>query len=101
MERDELIRRLMRTFVGELEEHARTLEHELLFLERGPDAPARGEIFNNLFRTAHSLKGAARSVNVGVLEAVGHRLESIIVGMRDGTLPLAGELFQLLFTTVD
>lgn len=101
MERDELIRRLMKTFVGELEEHARTLERELLALERGPEASARDESLRTLFRAAHSLKGAARAVNVGALEAVGHRLESIIADMRDGALPLERELFRLLFTTVD
>jgi two-component system chemotaxis sensor kinase CheA len=101
MEKDELIRRLMKTFVGELEEHARAFDRGLLELERRPDAPARAEIFKSLLRTAHSLKGAARSVNVTVLEAAGHRLESIIAVMRDRRIESAPELFKLLFATVD
>ena len=101
MEKDELIRRLMKTFVGELEEHARAFDRGLLELERRPGAPARAEIFKSLLRTAHSLKGAARSVNVTVLEAAGHRLESIIAVMRDRRIESAPELFKLLFATVD
>lgn len=101
MEKDELIRRLMKTFVGELEEHARAFDRGLLELERRPGATARAEIFKSLLRTAHSLKGAARSVNVTALEAAGHRLESIIADMRDRRIESAPELFKLLFATVD
>ena len=67
MDKDQLARRLMATFLDELEEHVQTLNRELLALKRAP-AGERGERLRTLFRAAHSLKGAARSVNLGVIE---------------------------------
>ncbi len=101
MDKDALIRRLMKTFVGELEEHVQALEENLLILERQPDATSRPEIFRALFRTGHSLKGAARSVNVSAIEVAGHHLESIFADARDGAITLGSDLFKLLFATAD
>ena len=36
MDKDDLVQRLMVTFVGELEDHARSLERTLLALEKQP-----------------------------------------------------------------
>lgn len=101
MDKDSLVRRLMKTFVGELEEHVQALDRNLLILERGPDASTRLEVFRKLFRIGHSLKGAARSVNVGPIEAAGHHLESIFVDAQDGAIDLDTDLFELLFATAD
>jgi len=101
MDKEALIRRLMKTFVGELEEHVQALEENLLILERRPDAASRPEVFRALFRTGHSLKGAARSVNVSVIEVAGHHLESIFAAARDGVIVLGPDQFKLLFATAD
>ncbi len=66
MDKNELIQRLMKTFIVELGEYVDSLNRDLMALERGPDAAARAEIFKSLFRTGHSLKGTARSMGVGV-----------------------------------
>jgi two-component system, chemotaxis family, sensor kinase CheA len=101
MDREQLIQRLMATFLGELEEHVRSLNRDFLALEREPPPEVRAELLKTLFRAAHSLKGASRSVGVGPVEATCHKLEGIIADIRDGHLPLRPELFQLLFATVD
>lgn len=101
MDKDELIQRLMATFLGELEEHVSSLNRDLLALEKQPIGDSRGELLKTLFRTAHSLKGASRSVSVEPIEAACHRLEGMFADVRDGLLPLAPDLFQLLFATVD
>jgi two-component system chemotaxis sensor kinase CheA len=100
MDREQLVQRLMATFLGELEEHARALNRDLLALEKTPQGPARAELCKTLFRSAHSLKGAARSVTVAPVETACHRLEAILADVRDGLTP-SPELFQLLFATVD
>ncbi len=100
MDREKLIQRLMATFLGELEEHVRALNRELLALEQDSGA-GRGELLITLFRTAHSLKGAARSVNVRPIEAACHHLESILGGARDGLRAIGPEAMQLLFTAAD
>ena len=56
MDKAKFIQRLMATFVEELEEHVRSLNGDLLALEKsGPERKA--ELLKNLFRAAHSLKG--------------------------------------------
>src|SRR5437763_8050039 len=101
MDKGKLIQRLMATFLEELEEHVRTLNQELLALEKGPPAEERARRLKGLFRAAHSLKGAARSVNVQLIEGACHRLEEILAAARDGVLTLTPEHFALLFATAD
>ena len=101
MDKDDFVKRLMVTFVGELEDHARALERDLLALEKRPAPDAQRELFASLFRTAHSLKGSARTVRVNLLETTGHRLEEIFAAARDGRLPIDETFFELLLTTVD
>ena len=83
MDRDRLIQRLMATFLEELEEHVAALNRDLLALEKGPAKEERAERLRTLFRTVHSLKGAARSVNVDLIEGACHRLEEILTRVRD------------------
>jgi two-component system chemotaxis sensor kinase CheA len=101
MDKDDLVQRLMVTFVRELEDHARSLEHDLLALEKRPAPDVQAELFASLFRTAHSLKGSARTVRVNLLETTGHRLEEIFAAARDGRLPVDENFFELLLATVD
>ncbi len=101
MDKQALLQRLMKTFVSEVDDHIKSLERDLLALERGPASAQRAEIFKTLFRTAHSLKGAARSVDVEPIEAVSHRLELIFADVRDGRLGLDAGLFEILLAAVD
>ncbi|HET6338295.1 MAG TPA: hybrid sensor histidine kinase/response regulator [Polyangiales bacterium] len=101
MDRDKLIQRLRATFSSELREHVEAFNRELLSLERGGNDAARAESIKTLFRTAHSLKGAARAVNAGKLELVCHNLEEVLQGLRDGSRQLTPEIFETLFRAVD
>ena len=62
VDQDTLLKQLMATFLDELDENVRALNRDLLALEKDPDGPRRSELLRSLFRTAHSLKGAARAV---------------------------------------
>ena len=101
MEKDHLAQRLMAIFVAELAGHVQTFERELLALEKNPSSDERDELFKTLLRTAHSQKGAARSVHVNLIEAVGHRLEDIFTAARDGRVPTDRHFFDLLLPTID
>ena len=101
VDREKLAQRLMATFLDELRDHVATLNRELLALEAGPPVAERGETFKLLFRAAHSLKGAARAVNVELLEQVCHRLEDILSASRSQAIEFTPQLFALLFKTVD
>jgi two-component system chemotaxis sensor kinase CheA len=101
LDRDELIRRLMATFRVELDEHSRVFNRELLALEREPHGPGALESIKLLFRSAHSLKGAAHAVGQSELEQHCHSLEELLAGLRDGRRALDPELFAELFAAVD
>jgi two-component system chemotaxis sensor kinase CheA len=101
MDKDKLIHELMVTFLGELDEHVQALNRDLLALEKHPCDDGRAELLTTLFRTAHSLKGAARSVSLPLIEGVCHRLEEILAAARDDRLSLDPHLFQVLFATTD
>jgi two-component system chemotaxis sensor kinase CheA len=95
----QLTQRLMSTFLVELEEHARALERDLLLLERGEEET--GPIYVSLFRSAHSLKGAARVTGLPLIETTCHRLEEILQALQESRSVADGPLFQLLLSTAD
>ena len=95
---DDLTDRLRATFVQELEEQVRELNSGLLTLEQQPDDHSG---IDSLFRSAHTIKGAARVVGVQLVEAVCHAIESIFASIRDGQQSLTGSDFSLLFATCD
>jgi two-component system chemotaxis sensor kinase CheA len=101
MDKDRLAQRLMATFIVELENYVRTFEQDLLALEKNPAPDARTDLFGSLLRTAHSLKGAARSVKVDLLETASHRLEEVFIAARDGDLKTDGAFFNVLLPTID
>jgi two-component system chemotaxis sensor kinase CheA len=101
MDKDKLAKLLMATFLEELGEHVRALNRDLLVLEQSPSDADRSELWKLLFRSAHSLKGAARSVNVELIERACHHLEEILTSVRDGRLMLTRTMFALLFETAD
>ena len=101
MDRSELIKRLLAIFVVELQDHLRLFNEQLLALEqRAPDLN-KAEAINTLFRSVHSMKGAARSVDALRLGMVCHALEALLTPVREGQSELTPELFTLLFEAAD
>ncbi|MBV8128207.1 MAG: Hpt domain-containing protein [Planctomycetaceae bacterium] len=101
MDKAKLITRLMNTFLDELQEHVRVLNRESLALEKNPAEAERARRLQELLRTAHSLKGAARSVDISLIEDACHGLEDLLAGVRDNRVAFDSELFSLLFATAD
>lgn len=91
----------MATFVVELTDHVRAMGHALLALERDPAAAERAALVQELFRRAHSLKGAARAVSVRPIEVACHRLEELLGSVRDRGSPLEPELIELSLAVTD
>lgn len=100
MNREELGRRLMASFLGEAEDRIDALNEDMLLLERD-DPGVRSAAVQRLFRSAHSLKGAARAVGITSVETMCHRMEELLAGVRDGARPLDAALTELCFKTVD
>jgi two-component system chemotaxis sensor kinase CheA len=102
MDRKEKIRRqLLATFQAELEEHLSTLNRGLMALEEGRSQEERQALVAELFRAAHSVKGASRAVGIREIEVVAHRLEDVLGAIQRNGLALSPELFDTLLPAVD
>ena len=89
---------MLELFRVEAENQAAVLTAGLLELERNPGMTAQLE---TLMRAAHSLKGAARIVNLQVAERVAHAMEDCFVAGQRGNLTLGQAEIDLLFRGVD
>jgi len=101
MSKDLVAQRLFAVFLGELDEHLAGLGRDLLAIEQAARAEERAALLDNMFRAAHSLKGAARSVRVPSIEHICHRLEQHFHDLRMGSRPLSQELLRQLFAELD
>ena len=81
---DRFLRQLMATFRTEAEENLATMSLLLGELRRAPSAPDAGRAVERLFRETHSLKGAARAVNVGDMERVCQAMERVLSALKHG-----------------
>jgi two-component system chemotaxis sensor kinase CheA len=91
--KEEFLARLRETFRVEAVEHIEAITAGLLALGRAGDAE-RVSIVETVFREAHSLKGAARSVSLIGVEALCVELEGIFAAMKREELALSTELLD-------
>lgn len=89
---------MLELFRAEAENQTSVLTSGLLELERGPGSP---QAFESLMRAAHSLKGAARIVNLHAAVRVAHALEDCFVAAQHGRLCLGQPQVDALLQGVD
>jgi two-component system chemotaxis sensor kinase CheA len=97
----ELLKKLLVTFKAEAEEHILAMSSGLIELEKASSPEKQGEIVETVFREAHSLKGAARAVNLVQVEGECQSLESLFAQLKAGEITLSPELFDRLHQAVD
>ncbi len=98
---DELLKKLLATFRVEADEHLQVMASGLLALEKTPPGEGQAEIVETIFREAHSLKGAARAVNLMEIESVCQALESVFAALKGRRLAVSPPLLDLLQQAVD
>ena len=89
---------MLELFRVEAESQAALMTSGLLELERGAAAPDQLE---TLMRAAHSLKGAARIVNLQLAVTIAHAMEDCFVAAQKGKLALGQTQIDALFRGVD
>ncbi|HEY74462.1 MAG: hypothetical protein DRJ03_05850 [Chloroflexi bacterium] len=93
---------LINSFRAELGDHVQTMTDGLLALEQDSVAgEERGAAQENIFRAAHSLKGAARAVGVTMVEQLAHALEDVLDRMQHDDIELRPELFTSCYQALD
>jgi len=98
---EEFLARLLETFRIEADEHFDVLSNGLLEIERDPEATDHLQLVETLFREAHSLKGAARAVELTEIEAVCQAMESVFAAWKRGEIGPSQGLFDTLNEAVD
>lgn len=93
--------RLIATFLDELEERVASLERSVLAYERDSAPDVRKRWVDEMFRAAHSLKGAAHAVGIASVETLSHDLESRLAPARESGRQLDPETIQALLAAVD
>ena len=93
---DELLKKLLAMFEVEAEEHLSAIATGLLALEQGPEPERRQELVEATFREVHTLKGAARAVNLGAVVDLCHALENLFVVLKRGQAVPSPDLLDLL-----
>ncbi len=85
-------------FKAECEEHLQNLDEGLLLLEKNPTDQAT---LDEVFREAHSLKGAGRMVGVIDVETVAHHFENVLGQAKSGKILLSSETIDRLYKGLD
>lgn len=98
---EEFLRRLLVTFRGEAKEHLERISEGILALERTTGEEERAKIIENVFRETHSLKGAARTVNLSRIESLARSMEEVLAEAKRGTLVVGARTLDVLLRGVD
>lgn len=97
----EFLQRLIETFKIEAAEHISEISKGVLSLEKETDYKMRISIIENVFREFHSLKGAARTVNLNDMGNICQSMEDIFSALKRGDTNLPDSAFDTMNETVD
>jgi len=92
--------KLAAIFQGEHAEHLEHIRSILALLESVGEVQGRGEL-DEAFRRAHSLKGAARAVDLDPVEELASGLETMFSRVREGTLKLDQQMTRAIHAALD
>ncbi|HYF91568.1 MAG TPA: response regulator [Symbiobacteriaceae bacterium] len=96
----DLRERLLATFKEESQEHLQTMRAGLLTLQKRPARSESGTALESTFRAVHTLKGAARAVNLSPVEALCQALEAVLRPLTRDELELSGQVLHLVHEAV-
>jgi chemosensory pili system protein ChpA (sensor histidine kinase/response regulator) len=85
-------------FGPEAAEHLDTITHSLLAIEGGADRETEA---GTLFRAFHTLKGAAFTVGCRTIGDFAHRVEDLLVAVREGRQPFTPATVEAVFASTD
>ncbi|MFI8492078.1 chemotaxis protein CheW [Peribacillus butanolivorans] len=88
----------LEVFIEESKEHLQTCSEQLLVLEKNPEDLS---IVNEIFRSAHTLKGMSATMGYEDLASLTHKMENVLDAIRNSQIILTPELFDVIFLAVD
>jgi two-component system chemotaxis sensor kinase CheA len=85
-------------FLVEAQEHFEQIEANFLALE---EAPGDLDLLNAIFRSVHTIKGAAGFLGLQKVLSLAHMGENVLDDLRKARMELSERVMELLFETVD
>jgi len=99
MDDAELQKLLLATYADEAKENVENINTSLLALEAGVEDAA--PVLEQIFRDAHSLKGASRAVEFHRVEQIAHHLEDLFSKLQSGALSVSGDVVDAALKALD
>ncbi|WP_243289857.1 chemotaxis protein CheA [Bacillus sp. FJAT-47783] len=85
-------------FLEESNEHLQACNDKLLELEQNPEDLL---IINEIFRSAHTLKGMSATMGYEDLANLTHKMENVLDALRNETLSVTPEIVDVLFLALE
>ena len=85
-------------FIEESKEHLQSCSDNLLELEKNPNDLA---IVNEIFRSAHTLKGMSATMGYEDLADLTHKMENVLDAIRNEKIHVDAEILDVVFESVD
>lgn len=98
---EEFLKELLQDFRIEAAEHLQVISDGLLALEKSVDSGGDPAKIEEVFRIIHSMKGAARAVNLLRLEQLAMVIESVFHEIKNNKLRLRAHMFDVLYPAAD
>ncbi len=93
---------LLNIFWVEVNEHLETLNSQMLQVEMiAPGEEKYQGAVRELNRVAHSMKGAARTVGITVIETIAHYMEEVFAAAMNNQLGLSPEIADTMYDGID
>ncbi len=89
---------IIKEFIVEAKELIDGVEQNLITLEKNPDGM---DVLNDIFRSVHTIKGAAGFLAFEEVIEVTHSAEDLLNELRKGRLPVTADIMDLLLEVVD
>ncbi len=98
---EEFYKELLADFKIEASEHCTTFTNNLLDLEKEGDRVKKQCMIEVMFREIHSLKGAARAVNLEDIERLCQSLENVLAKLKQGHISFSPYLFDTFHNIIN
>jgi two-component system chemotaxis sensor kinase CheA len=85
-------------FIEESKEHLQAVNDHLLVLEKNPNDLS---IVNEIFRSAHTLKGMSATMGYEDLASLTHQMENVLDGIRNQKIFVTPEIVDVVFQSVE
>lgn len=92
------INQYLDVFLDESREHLQAVNDNILVLEKEPE---NLDLVNEIFRSAHTLKGMAATMGYEDIASLTHKMENVLDLIRNSKLKVTTEVIDIIFVAIE